>query len=205
MISSQFLNDCLAGSEEAIQQLIRTYQRQIYQLVLSVIDHSDAPIDQAMLQAEIATRETFVIALDTLGRYREDTPFAIWLFRIAVRVARKRARLWQRSRWWSERPGILWRAFRRVSGQKENAPSEAMIYQQIEPQQPKRTGDGLWKSLRQLDEKLRLPVVLRYYHDFSLEEIAGILKVSEGTVHARLDKAREQLAFQTPTVTLEPD
>jgi DNA-directed RNA polymerase specialized sigma24 family protein len=45
-----------------------------------------------------------------------------------------------------------------------------------------------------MDEKLRLPVVLRYYHDFSVGEIARLLHIGEGTVHARLDSAREKIA-----------
>jgi RNA polymerase sigma factor (sigma-70 family) len=52
----------------------------------------------------------------------------------------------------------------------------------------------LWQAVRALDEPLRLPVVLRYYHDFPVAEVARLLKVSEGTVHARLDTAREKVA-----------
>jgi RNA polymerase sigma-70 factor (ECF subfamily) len=44
-----------------------------------------------------------------------------------------------------------------------------------------------------LDEKHRLPIVLRYYNDFSIAEIGQLLGISEGTVHSRLFTARERL------------
>ena len=54
----------------------------------------------------------------------------------------------------------------------------------------------LWSSVRGLDENLRVPIVLRYYHDYPVAEIAHLLNISEGTVHARLDAAREKIARQ---------
>jgi RNA polymerase sigma-70 factor (ECF subfamily) len=44
-----------------------------------------------------------------------------------------------------------------------------------------------------MDEKHRIPIVLRYYHDLSIVEIANILGIPEGTVHSRLNTARMQL------------
>ena len=42
MISPQFLNDCLNGNENAIQTLIRTHQRPVFQLALSILDDTAA-------------------------------------------------------------------------------------------------------------------------------------------------------------------
>ena len=58
-------------------------------------------------------------------------------------------------------------------------------------------GDAeLWASVRHLNEAMRVPVVLRYYHDYSIADIARLLRISEGTVHARLDAAREKIALR---------
>ena len=51
----------------------------------------------------------------------------------------------------------------------------------------------MWQALRALDDKLREPVVLRYYHDLPVAEIALIVGVSERTIHTRLRAAHEQL------------
>lgn len=177
MISPQFLNDCLSGNEDAIQTLIRTHQRPVFQLALSILDDSAfLPMD-SVAQAEIVTRDTFMKALDRLPGYREDMPFSTWLYRIAIEVARRRVR-WLRVR----------RFFARLVNRKAAADPAA---QSVEGT---ATDDALWQSVRRLDDKLRVPVVLRYYHEYPISEIAKLLRISEGAVHARLDSAREKIA-----------
>ena len=51
----------------------------------------------------------------------------------------------------------------------------------------------LWHVIHRMDEKHRIPIVLRYYHDLSVNEIANVLQIPEGTVHSRLNTARRQL------------
>src|SRR6185436_1415006 len=51
----------------------------------------------------------------------------------------------------------------------------------------------LWRAIHALDDKHRMPVILRYYHDLSIAEIAETLGVPVGTVHSRLNHARERL------------
>jgi RNA polymerase sigma-70 factor (ECF subfamily) len=55
------------------------------------------------------------------------------------------------------------------------------------------TEEGVWRAIHGMDEKHRIPIVLRYYHDLSVAEIAVILQIPEGTVHSRLNTARRQL------------
>lgn len=47
--------------------------------------------------------------------------------------------------------------------------------------------------VRSLSVKLRSVVVLYYYDSFTVKEIAGILKITEGTVKSRLHAARKQM------------
>ena len=47
--------------------------------------------------------------------------------------------------------------------------------------------------MQALGEKQRLPVILRYYHNLPVGEIAQILEINEGTVHSRLNTARARL------------
>jgi RNA polymerase sigma-70 factor, ECF subfamily len=51
----------------------------------------------------------------------------------------------------------------------------------------------LWRAVQHMNEKHRIPIVLRYYHDLPVAEIAAILRIPEGTVHSRLNTARRQL------------
>lgn len=51
----------------------------------------------------------------------------------------------------------------------------------------------LWKSVQALDEKHRLPVILKFVHGMSAVEIAESLQISEGTVYSRLHYAIHKL------------
>lgn len=197
------LSECIAGDEESIQLLIRAHQRAVFQVALSILDCSEAPQEETTGQAEIATREAFVSALDQLGRYRVDTPFETWLYGITIQVSQRRGRVWRRERRWR---ALWWRVTRLFS----KPPDPADIYQAMESGEPAPVGhespagqerarrdETLWRGVCALKDTLRLPVILRYYHDFPVEQIARMLHTGEGAVHARLDLAREKLAVKT--------
>lgn len=53
--------------------------------------------------------------------------------------------------------------------------------------------DEVHQAILSLKEELRLPIILYYFDDFSIREIAQLLKVSEGTIQKRLVRARNKL------------
>lgn len=53
--------------------------------------------------------------------------------------------------------------------------------------------NGINKSVNGLDKNLYLIVILYYYDDFSIKEIAEILEMPEGTIKSKLSKARSTL------------
>jgi RNA polymerase sigma-70 factor (ECF subfamily) len=84
-----------------------------------------------------------------------------------------------------ERLGTLLTSIFRVEAQKQTLPEEAVIEGEQEA--------ILWRSLNELDERFRTVVVLRYFHELSINEISEILSLNEGTIHSRLHSAREKL------------
>lgn len=198
MISAQFLQSLSAGDEDAIQTLVRAYQRPVFQLALSILDDGvgTETSPETITEAEAVVQDTFMTAIDRLNRYRSDGGFETWLYALAIDASRKRAR----------RMKSLFRRFRpgdRAVGNKSFSPLHFSSTGAAEAKSaPAPLGpavgtladDQIWQAIRQLDLKLRLPVVLRYYHDFPVETVARILRLSEGAVHARLDAAREKIA-----------
>ncbi len=55
------------------------------------------------------------------------------------------------------------------------------------------TQHELFSLVRQLSYKLRVVVILRYFHDYTLEEIADMLQIPVGTVKSRHHLARKEL------------
>jgi RNA polymerase sigma-70 factor, ECF subfamily len=201
MLSSEFISDCLAGKEEAIQTLVRTHQRNVFQLALSIIDTANAPISETVEQAEAATREIFVAALDRLSHYREDTSFDIWLYQVAYEVSLRHAKAWRRK--------LRWRAL--LTGKRSTQEQPGKVGDQVNQTASEgihltrgKGDEDLWRAVCALKDGLRIPVVLRYYHDLSIDQIAKILRLSDGAVHARLDMAREKLAERKANLPTGP-
>ncbi len=194
MINADFLHSIMTGDEEAIQALIRAHQRQIFQLALSILDTSKTKTGEAAAQAEIATRETFMAAIDRIGHFRDDSNFSTWLYGIAIEISQRRSRRWRTGQ-------ALSRFWRKIIRRPVNDPQwdggllhAGTVPTPVEAAPAAMSDEALWNAVRSLDDRLRLPVVLRYYHDLPVSEIAALLHISEGAVHARLDQARDKLA-----------
>jgi RNA polymerase sigma-70 factor, ECF subfamily len=167
------VSQCIAGNEEAIDSLFRQYELGVFRIALSIVDDP--------MEASEITQETFISAIKALGNYREKQSFRAWLYTIAVNCSRSHLR--KRSAR-EKLQATLTRIFR-VEFEKQALPEESFIQNEKEA--------ALWKSLNQLDENLRIVVVLRYFHELPIRDISAILAIPEGTIHSRLHTAREQL------------
>jgi RNA polymerase sigma-70 factor (ECF subfamily) len=167
------LQACLAGNARAVDELVATYRPAVFRLALSFLD------DPA--EADDAAQETFVAALRGLERYRADATFTTWLYAIAANVCRGRLRK-RRTR---QRLTRALQALLHLGAPRGAGPEEQMLRREAHTE--------LGQAINALPEDLRLVVVLRYYHELRLSEIAAILHVSERTVHKRLYGAHERL------------
>lgn len=172
MTLAELVACCRAGDEGAVEALVSAYQGRVYRLALTILD------DPA--EADEAAQDALVSALGALGSYRGEAAFTTWLYAITVNACRRRLRQ-RRSR---ERLQHALQAVFRVRGGAGTPEDRAAR---------RETGTALWRAVNALGEKHRLPVILRYYHELSVAEIAEILGLSEGTVHSRLFTARERL------------
>jgi RNA polymerase sigma-70 factor (ECF subfamily) len=167
----RMIERCRVGDSAAVEHFVQTYQQDVYRLALSILDDSD--------EAEEATQETFLAALAALDSFHGDSSLKTWLFSITVNVCRTRLqRQKRRERLTQVLNGIL---------QRMSPPS---VEENAIQNESKET---LWRAIHTMNEKHRIPIVLRYYHDLSVPEIAAILQIPEGTVHSRLNTARKLL------------
>jgi RNA polymerase sigma-70 factor, ECF subfamily len=167
------VSQCIAGNEDAIEFLFRQYELGVFRLALSIVD------DPA--EASEITQETFISAIKALRKYEEKQSFKAWLYTITVNCSRSHLRK-RHAR--EKLQATLTRIFR-VEFEKQALPEETFIQNEKEA--------ALWRSLSQLDDHLRIVVVLRYFHELPVREISEILSIPEGTIHSRLYSAREHL------------
>lgn len=131
--------------------------------------------------AEDITQEAFVKAFHNLHRLREPEKFGAWLAVIASNLARNH----------------LKRERRLVFSEELPEPSAAGAISADDTAANALRGlevDRVRRALRDLPPDQYQVVVLQYYHDLKLEDIAAMLQISPGTVKSRLFRARQKLA-----------
>lgn len=153
----------------AFNVLYQKYVQPVYRYQLNRIG--------APAEAEDATAQTFLAALEGLPRYRDDGHFAAWLFGIARRKATDH-----------------FRQQRRQTTLQESTPSfdEDLL---TSAEQHERL-DGLRVKLRGLPEDEQELLRLRYAAQLSFAEIGKLMHLSEDAVKKRLYRMLERLHAQ---------
>jgi RNA polymerase sigma-70 factor (ECF subfamily) len=172
VMDSHWLEQCREGDTVAIEKMVHTYQKDVYRLALSILDDPS--------EAEDGTQETFLAVLRALDSFREDAAFKTWLFSITINVCRSRL---QRRKSLGRLQQILQSLFQ-LHGEQIHPENKAI---------DNESDAELWHAIRTLDDRHRIPIVLRYYHDLPIADIATMLNVPAGTIHSRLNHAREKL------------
>jgi RNA polymerase sigma-70 factor (ECF subfamily) len=172
----QLITAYLSGDQDALERLIRNYQAGVYRLALSILED---PAD-----ANEAAQDTFIAVLNGLDSYQHFSTFKAWLYTITVNVCRSRLR---KTKTVEKLKNTLLVAFR-VQSQGIPSTEEKVI---------RNEGDAaLWKAIGKLNDKHRVPLILHYFNDLSIAEVAEILDTRQGTIHSRLHFARERLLIE---------
>lgn len=151
--------------------MVQLYYPYLVRLVQSIVHD--------LAEAEDIVQETFIAALLTIDNETDSINYKSWLSKIAVNKARDLLRRRNvRDRW-----QMLWRGRAHSQG---HLPEDIAAHNE--------TVQKLWLAVASLNEKHRLPIILRYGHNLAIKEIAVLLELEEGTVHSRLHNAQKQLA-----------
>ncbi len=133
-------------------------------------------------EAEDVVQEAFVRAFRKLSTIREPAAFGLWFYKLLTNVARRHANRNGR------KPQLFANLPDEGQGLVDEQPGPATLAAR------RAEDEALWKAVRSLDEVHRTTLVLRYYQDLSLEEIAEIMSCPLGTVKSRLYTTRQRLA-----------
>jgi RNA polymerase sigma-70 factor, ECF subfamily len=159
----------------AIPQEIAT----LYERYAPMVLHTAYLILDSWEQADDVAQEVWLIVTRNYDNYRaERGSWSTWIYRITVNHALNMQR---RLVAWLRRETALSASERA----RHPAPLEALI------QNEERL--ALWGAIRHLPIKLRVVIVLRYYHNLSYEQISSVLECPIGTVRSRLNAAHSRL------------
>jgi len=171
----------LAGNEDAFAELVSRYRNQITSYIYRMTNDYDGAVDLA--------QETFMRVYRAAGRYQTTHAFSTYIYRIATNLAISELRKRKRRRLVSL-TGLVTSA----DGQEPrdfDAPDERPL-QDVSLVDSERR-QVVKRAISTLPEKYRAPLVLRDVEGKSYDEIAAILRTSEGTVKSRINRARNFL------------
>jgi len=172
----QLVERVLKGDKRAFDLLVLKYQFRLQAIVSRFIRDSDEVAD--------VTQEAFIKAYRALPKFRGDSQFYTWLYRIAINTAKNY--LVSKNRRPANTDIDIGDAEQFADNDKlidETSPENSMMSEEL--------AQVIKDSLNQLTEDLRTALTLRELEGMSYEEIAAIMDCPVGTVRSRIFRARE--------------
>ena len=172
------VESALTGDEKAFAKLMSRYKDAIYFMLLKMVNNKN--------DAEDLTIEAFGKAFKNLHQYSPNFAFSTWLFKIATNNCIDFLR---------KRRGV----YISIENNLENGDNEMPIKLRSDEPNPEEKLIRIQKAIlmrkivHNLKPRYRTLVELRYFREFSYEEISNELKLPLGTVKAQLFRAREML------------
>ncbi len=161
-----------ATEHEIVEQLVGQFYTPLRRLAQSLLQDETAAADVA--------QTAIIKAANRIGQYEPHTNLRAWVYKIAVNECRMIGRKQQRRQRLYD---LLSRNVREADPRP--SPEQSTLQNERDRQ--------LWAAVRRLKEKHRIPIILRYSHNLSIQEIANALNLPQGTVRSRLHYAQKQL------------
>lgn len=176
----QLVDRVLSGDKRAFELLVLKYQRKLMRLVLYFVkDHAEA---------EDVVQETFIKAYRALTKFRGDSAFYTWLYRIGVNTSKNylmsQSRRAPTSTETSSQDAEI---FDDAGGLRESTTPESVLAS-------KQLAETVNNAMNALPEELRVAIALREIEGLSYDEIAELMNCPIGTVRSRIFRAREAIA-----------
>lgn len=173
LVSSELIERCKAGDQQAWSQLVEATYRDVYTLCLRILRNPN--------DAQEATQDTYLKVWRSLSSFRGDAMFSTWLYRVASNTAISKHRKRKRQR--TNESGADDEALAQIpsSGSVESAAGAKFEVERLE------------EALRLLPEGPREAVVLRDVYGLSISEIADQLRISETAAKVRVHRGRKRL------------
>lgn len=158
------------SSWQRVDDWMKLYGDKIIRVVYLITDDYHA--------AEEITQEAFVRAYKSMDSFRSDSSAYTWLYRIALNLSRNHLRR-------QSRINII---------PLKNYENEDMSTETPEEEVVSRDRNGnLRECVRQLPLIYREVIILHYFEDMKVSEIAALLQQPDGTVKSKLSRGRDLL------------
>ncbi len=173
----RLIADCLKGQTAAFGELVRRYQDRLFNTVFRLVDSAE--------DAQDVVQEAFLHAYQSLDRFKGESQFFTWLYRIAVNSAISLKR--------KQRIVVSLHLDREGQG---GVPEPHDVSELSQPDLALERADEerrIQAALNRLSPEHRAVLILKDLEDQKYETMAEILQVPIGTIRSRLHRARLEL------------
>ena len=140
---------CQRGVREAFDVLVERYQRDVYRLCYRYVNnHHDA--------SDLA-QDVFLKAYRAIGRFRGDSAFSTWLYRIAVNTC------------------LNFRSAKRMVQEELSESLADPAAPALQTMEEREQARQIREAVTRLPDRQRATLILKIYHELTHEEVAGIL------------------------------
>ncbi|MEH7225964.1 RNA polymerase sigma factor [Bacillus sp. JJ1566] len=168
----ELIEEILKGSQAAMEVLTRKYYKLIYAFVYRKVGNKEMAYD--------LTQEIFIKMMQRIKSYSNKGSFKSWLYTIAVNHCRD---------YWRSAD---YKQTAKHTELQETIKSENSNITYIFER--KETREQVKAAINSLPDIQREAVILKYYHDMKIKEIAGITETNVSTVKSRLKQGLGKLA-----------
>lgn len=176
MSEMELINSIREGSLESFDQLMLNYQNHVYRIAHNFAKNSDGAMD--------ITQNVFLKIYQKLDTFRGNSQFRTWITRIAYNE------------------GQNWLKKNKKHFNVEQYDHMASPPPQEDEVLAHENKAALLSSLYTLNTKYRIAVVLRYFENYSIRDIAETLACSEGVVKNMLFRSLKKLKASLQIVDL---
>lgn len=173
----ELIQKVLDGDSSSYEKLVLENQTRVYNLALRMVGNEDDAFDMS--------QEAFLKAYNSIGSFRGESRFSVWLYRLTSNVCLDFLRSEGR------------RAHNSLTYIDEEDEKELDIPDERFTPQTELERNELRQAVRtgllKLPRDYRVILLLREIDGLSYEEIADVLKLETGTVKSRIFRARKKL------------
>ena len=167
-IETAYIQRLKDGDKGAFRKIYEFYKDSIYYFALKIVKNS--------ADAEEILQDTFTVVYQSIQTLKSNDAFHSWIFSIAFNFTqtmyRKKARL-NESDYDVDVEDLLW-----IDNEQRSSLERKEMYEDVKAE------------LGKLPEKFKEVGMMKYFEDFTVDEIAKKLNIPNGTIKTRLQKIR---------------
>ena len=180
MNEKELIKKAKEGHIESFENLIEAHEKRVYNISLKMLKNEQDAFD--------AAQDTFLKAFKYISKFKEESSFSTWIYRIAVNVCLDIIKKKKETQ-------------NQISIEQQITLKDNEITLQFEDEKQNVLEDvikaerkeALYKAIEKLKPDQKKMIILRDIEGFSYEEISKITGITTGTVKSKINRARNAL------------